>query len=326
MRDSSVPASVRIVEVGPRDGLQNEKTFVETEVKVALIRQLVDAGLTHIEATAFVSPKWVPQMADAAAVLRRVRTPVPLPAQDGAVSAPRVRYAALVPNEQGMRAALDVGCDEVAIFAAASETFSQRNIHCGIAESFARFRPVIEMANANGVAVRGYVSCVLGCPFEGEIAPAQVAAVSAQLYEMGCYEISLGDTIGVGTPYATQVMLDACLQHVPATSLVGHFHDTWGMAIANIYAALRLGIATFDSSVSGLGGCPYSPGATGNVATEDVVYLCEGLGITTGISLPKLIDAGAMISAALQRESASRVARAWQAQAQRKRQETTSDK
>jgi hydroxymethylglutaryl-CoA lyase len=318
MRDAALPAAVRIVEVGPRDGLQNEGTFVETDVKVALITQLVDAGLRHIEATAFVSPKWVAQMADAAAVMQRIKAHAKTRLDDGAVPSPSVRYAALVPNEQGMRAALDAGCDEVAIFAAASETFSQRNIHCSIAESFARFRPVIEMANANGVPVRGYVSCVLGCPFEGDIAPMQVAAVGAQLYEMGCYEISLGDTIGVGTPYATQVMLDACLQRLPAASLAGHFHDTWGMAVANIYAALRLGIATFDSSVSGLGGCPYSPGATGNVATEDIVYLCEGLGIATGIDLPKLVDAGATISAALKRAPASRVARAWQARRTRR--------
>ncbi|WP_347557813.1 hydroxymethylglutaryl-CoA lyase [Robbsia sp. KACC 23696] len=317
MRDPSLPSAVRIVEVGPRDGLQNEAAFVATDVKLALISQLVEAGLRHIEATAFVSPKWVPQMADAVEIMQRIRrqtTPArDLPVSDKGRGAATVRYAALVPNEKGMRAALDAGCDEVAVFAAASETFSQRNINCSIAESFTRFAPVIEMAKAHGVAVRGYVSCVLGCPFEGDIAPEQVAAVSAHLYEMGCYEVSLGDTIGVGTPYRTQIMLDACLQRLPTAALAGHFHDTWGMAAANIYAALRLGIATFDSSVSGLGGCPYSPGATGNVATEDVVYLCEGLGIDTGVSLARLVAAGAMISSVLQRTPASRVARAWHA-------------
>lgn len=298
MRDAHLPARARIVEVGPRDGLQNEPSFVSTDTKVELIERLLDAGVKYVEAASFVSPKWVPQMADGAQVLERIGH------RDG------VTLAALVPNLKGLEAALAARCEEVAVFAAASESFSQKNINCSIAESLERFAPVIEQARAAGVRVRGYVSCVLGCPFEGAVAPEQVASVAARLYELGCYEISLGDTIGAGTPRKTQAMLQACAQAIPLTALAGHFHDTWGMAIANVYAALQCGVATFDSSVSGIGGCPYSPGATGNVATEDVIYLCDELGIETGIDLQKLAQADAFISNALNRPTSSRVAQA----------------
>jgi hydroxymethylglutaryl-CoA lyase len=298
MREGAFPDRVKIVEVGPRDGLQNEASFVPTAIKVELIQRLVDAGVRWIEAAAFVSPKWVPQMADGAQVLRDIGR------RDGVV------FSALVPNLKGLDAALDAKCDEVAVFAAASETFSRKNINCSIAESLDRFVPVVENALTAGVRVRGYVSCVLGCPFEGAIDPQQVAAVAARLYRMGCHEISLGDTIGTGTPLKTRRMIEACAKDVPVEALAGHFHDTWGMAAANIYAALQAGVACFDSSVSGIGGCPYSPGATGNVATEDVVYLCHELGIGTGIDLAALIDAGSFISDALKRETSSSVARA----------------
>jgi hydroxymethylglutaryl-CoA lyase len=299
MRDAALmPARVRIVEVGPRDGLQNEPSPVSAEVKVGLIERLIDAGVTYVEAASFVSPKWVPQMADGADVLARIGR------REG------VTLAALVPNMKGLEAALQAGVEEVAVFAAASETFSQKNINCSIDESLARFAPVIAAAREADVRVRGYVSCVLGCPFEGAIDPHAVARVARRLFEMGCYEISLGDTIGAGTPHKTKALIDACMESVPVTALAGHFHDTWGMAIANVAAALARGVATFDSSVSGIGGCPYSPGATGNVATEDVVYLCEEMGIETGIDLYKLADAGAFISQALKRETSSRVARA----------------
>lgn len=298
MPDQQLPTRVKIVEVGPRDGLQNEPSFVPTATKVELIRRLVDAGVSCIEAAAFVSPRWVPQMADGARVLHEIDR------REGVV------FSALVPNLKGLEAALEGKCDEVAVFAAASETFSQKNINCSIAESIDRFAPVVERALRRGVPVRGYVSCVLGCPFEGEIDPLQVARVALRLYEMGCHEISLGDTIGKGTPAKTRRVIDACAGGVPVSALAGHFHDTWGMAAANVYAALQSGVATFDSSVSGIGGCPYSPGATGNVATEDVVYLCHELGIQTGIDLSDLIDAGAFISQALNRDTSSRVARA----------------
>ncbi|SAL32437.1 hydroxymethylglutaryl-CoA lyase [Caballeronia humi] len=299
MRDAALmPARVCIVEVGPRDGLQNEPSPVSAEVKVGLIERLIDAGVTYVEAASFDSPKWVPQMADGADVLARIGR------REG------VTLAALVPNMKGLEAALQAGVEEVAVFAAASETFSQKNINCSIDESLARFAPVIAAAREADVRVRGYVSCVLGCPFEGAIDPHAVARVARRLFEMGCYEISLGDTIGAGTPHKTKALIDACMESIPVTALAGHFHDTWGMAIANVAAALARGVATFDSSVSGIGGCPYSPGATGNVATEDVVYLCEGMGIETGIDLYKLADAGAFISQALKRETSSRVARA----------------
>ncbi|SAL01850.1 hydroxymethylglutaryl-CoA lyase [Caballeronia arationis] len=298
---TSLPERVRIVEVGPRDGLQNEPSLVSAEVKAQLIERLIDAGVRYIEAASFVSPKWVPQMADGASVLERV-----LPAARRSATT----LAALVPNMKGLEAALASHVDEIAVFAAASESFSRKNINCSIDESIARFEPVIAAARQANVRIRGYVSCVLGCPFEGEIAPDAVARVAARLFDLGCYEISLGDTIGAGTPSKTRAMLDACAAYVPVHALAGHFHDTWGMAAANVLAALQRGVATFDSSVSGIGGCPYSPGATGNVATEDIVYLCEGMGIATGIDLGRLADAGAFISRALGRETSSRVARA----------------
>ncbi|WP_250527447.1 hydroxymethylglutaryl-CoA lyase [Caballeronia sp. GAWG2-1] len=303
-----LPKRVRIVEVGPRDGLQNEPSPVSATVKAELIERLIDAGVRYVEAASFVSPKWVPQMADGAQVLERV---LPSARRTGTT------LAALVPNLKGLEAALAAHADEVAVFAAASESFSQKNINCSIDESIARFEPVIGAAREAGGRVRGYVSCVLGCPFEGEIAPEAVARVAKRLYDLGCYEISLGDTIGAGTPLKTQAMLDACAAQVPLQALAGHFHDTWGMGAANVLAALQRGVATFDSSVSGIGGCPYSPGATGNVATEDIVYLCEGMGMTTGIDLDKLADAGAFISAALGRATSSRVARALEGKRQR---------
>ena len=294
----SLPRQVRIVEVGPRDGLQNEREIVPTPIKLALIDKLADAGLTTIEAGAFVSPKWVPQMADSAAVLTGLRR------RSG------VSYPVLVPNRQGLEAALAAGVTEIAVFGAASETFSRRNINCSIAESLDRFRPVVELARQHGVKVRGYVSCALGCPYEGEIAPEKVAEVAGALYAMGCYEISLGDTIGVGTPGKTQRMLEAVTWQAPLDCLAGHYHDTYGQALANIYASLELGLATFDASVAGLGGCPYAAGASGNVATEDVIYLLNGLGIETGIDLDALVNAAAFISQALNRPPASKVARA----------------
>jgi hydroxymethylglutaryl-CoA lyase len=294
----ALPSKVRIVEVGPRDGLQNEKQTIPTTVKLELINRLAEAGLQSIEVGAFVSPKWVPQMADSAKVFAAIK------------KLPKVSYPVLTPNMQGFEAALAAGATEVSVFAAASETFSQKNTNCSIAESLERFRPIAEAAKAADIKLRGYVSCVLGCPYEGEIAPLAVADVAQALFEMGCYEISLGDTIGAGTPEKTKAMLEAVARRVPLKKLAGHFHDTWGMAIANIYAALQSGIAVFDSSIAGLGGCPYAPGATGNVATEDVVWLLQGCGIDCGVDLVALVDTGAWISAKLGRESASRVARA----------------
>lgn len=276
-------SGVRIVEVGPRDGLQNEKRIVPTEVKLDLIERLVAAGLRHIEATSFVSPKWVPQMADHAEVMRGLRPH------------PGVAYAVLTPNLKGFEAAVSAGAREVAVFAAASEGFSRRNINCSIAESIERFVPVLEAARAAGVKVRGYVSCVIACPYDGPVEPEAVAAVAARLKELGCYEISLGDTIGVGTPASVLRMLDAVARQVPADCLAGHYHDTYGMAIANIYASWQFGLRSFDSAVAGLGGCPYAKGATGNVATEEVVYLLEGLGCDTGIDLAALREIAAWI-------------------------------
>jgi len=289
---------VRIVEVGPRDGLQNEKQTVATEAKVALIGMLADAGLKTIEATAFVSPKWVPQMADQAELMRA------LPRREG------VSYSVLVPNLKGFEAALAAGATEVAVFAAASETFSQKNINCTIAESLDRFAPVFAAAHAAAVRVRGYVSCVLGCPYEGAVDPGRVADVAGKLFAAGCYEISLGDTIGVGTPNRTKEVLAVVSQRVPVASLAGHFHDTYGQALANIYAAMEVGVRVFDSSVSGLGGCPYAPGAAGNVATEDLVYMLNGMGVETGVDLDRLIAAGAFVCEKLRRETQSRVAKA----------------
>src|SRR5450631_2262232 len=293
-----LPQHVRIVEVGPRDGLQNEKAIVPTEVKVGLIDRLTDAGLMAIEATAFVSPKWVPQMADNASVMARIRRK------------PGVRYPVLTPNLKGFEAALAAGCDEVAVFATASESFSMKNINCSIAESLDRMRQVADAARDNNVRVRGYVSCVLGCPYEGDVAPQRVREVAAALHAMGCYEISLGDTIGTGTPGKTRALIATVAAAVPAENLAGHFHDTYGQALANVYAALESGIATFDCSVSGLGGCPYAKGATGNIATEDVLYLLDGLAINTGIDMTRLRIAGQFISDFLGREPISRVARA----------------
>ncbi|RJF77233.1 hydroxymethylglutaryl-CoA lyase [Azospirillum cavernae] len=294
----ALPAFVRMVEVGPRDGLQNEKTIVPTTVKIALVEKLADAGLSVIEAGSFVSPKWVPQMGDSAEVFA------------GLARKPGVRYAALTPNLKGLEGALAAKADEVAVFGAASESFSQKNINCSIAESLDRFAPVMEQAKAAGVPVRGYVSCVLGCPYEGEIAPSAVAEVAARLYAMGCYEISLGDTIGTGTPAKAQAMIAAVAARVPMDKIAVHFHDTYGQALANLYAALTMGVAVVDSSVAGLGGCPYAKGASGNVASEDVLYMLNGLGIETGVDLDRLIAAGAFISDALGRPTASKVARA----------------
>jgi hydroxymethylglutaryl-CoA lyase len=293
-----MPTRVRLVEVGPRDGLQNESAIVATDVKLELIRRLADSGLTYIEATAFVSHRRVPQMADHDAVMRGV------PRRSG------LTYSALTPNLQGFEAALAAGADEVAVFGAASETFSQKNIHCSIAESLQRFEQVMAAARERAIPVRGYVSCVLGCPYEGAIAPAAVAAVAGALYEMGCHEISLGDTIGVGTPGHTAAMIDAVARRVPIEHLAGHFHDTYGQALANVYAAMQLGVAVFDASVAGLGGCPYAPGASGNVATEDLLYMLDGLGIDTGVRLDALLAADRYICEALQRPTRSRVAQA----------------
>lgn len=294
----NLPRRVRIVEMGPRDGLQNEKQEVATAVKLELIERLADAGLPAIEATAFVSPKWIPQMADHTEVLERIRRK------------PGVSYPVLTPNLKGFEAARAAGAAEVAVFAAASEAFSRRNINCSIAESLERFRPVTEAARDAGIKVRGYVSCVLGCPYEGEVAPQKVAEVAGALHELGCYEVSLGDTIGVGTPRKTQAMIEACARRVPIARLAGHYHDTYGQALANIYASLELGVATFDSSVAGLGGCPYAAGATGNVATEDVVYMMNGLDIETGVDLARLVEIGQWISGVLGREPATRAGRA----------------
>ena len=294
----NLPTRVRIVEMGPRDGLQNEKQIVSTEIKVELIARLGAAGLPAIEAASFVSPRWVPQMGDAAEVMARIER------------LPGVSYPVLTPNLQGFEAALAAGATEVAVFGAASESFSRKNINCSIAESLVRFEPVVVAAQAAGVRVRGYVSCVLGCPYEGEISPEAVAGVAATLFEMGCYEVSLGDTIGAGTPGKTRRMLDAVARRVPVDKLAGHYHDTYGQAVANVYASLEAGVACFDSAVAGLGGCPYAPGASGNVATEDVVYMLDGLGIETGISLDALVDTAGWISERLGRPPASKVARA----------------
>jgi hydroxymethylglutaryl-CoA lyase len=292
------PKSVRMVEVGPRDGLQNEAKTVPTAIKVQLIESLADAGLTAIEAGAFVSPKWVPQMADTAAVLAGIKR------------RPGIRYPVLVPNMKGFEAAVASGCDEIAIFGAASETFSQKNINCSITESLERFAPVAAAARAAGMRVRGYVSCVLGCPYEGEVAPAAVAEVSAKLLALGCYEVSLGDTIGVGTPAKAVAMVEAVAEKIPRDRLAVHLHDTYGQALANILACLERGISVVDSSVAGLGGCPYARGASGNVASEDVLYLLNGLGISTGVNLDKLADSGGLICDYLGRSPASKVAQA----------------
>ncbi len=294
----SLPSHVRLVEVGPRDGLQNEAQPISVADKVQLVDALSAAGLSYIEVGSFVSPKWVPQMAGSAEVFAQIQRK------------PGVTYGALAPNLRGFEDALAAGVKEVAVFAAASEAFSQRNINCSISDSLERFAPIMTAAKQHGVSVRGYVSCVLGCPYEGDVAPEQVAAVARELYAMGCYEVSLGDTIGTGTAGATRRLFEVVGAQVPRDKLAGHFHDTYGQAIANVYASLLEGINVFDSSIAGLGGCPYAKGASGNVATEDVLYLLNGLGIETGIDLERLIDAGRQISHVLGRPSGSRVAKA----------------
>ena len=294
----SLPEKVRLVEVGPRDGLQNEAQPISVADKVRLVDALSAAGLSYIEVGSFVSPKWVPQMAGSADVFAQIQRK------------PGVTYGALAPNLRGFEDALAAGVKEVAVFAAASEAFSQRNINCSISESLERFAPILAAARQHGISVRGYVSCVLGCPYEGEIAPEQVAAVARELYAMGCYEVSLGDTIGTGTAGTTRRLFEVVGAQVPRDKLAGHFHDTYGQAIANIYAGLLEGITVFDSSIAGLGGCPYAKGASGNVATEDVLYLLNGLGIDTGIDLDALIRAGLQISHVLGRPTGSRVAKA----------------
>lgn len=294
--------AVRIVEVGPRDGLQNEKQTVTTATKLELIGRLATAGLRDIEATSFVSPKWVPQMADHLAILAGLHDLPPTPQP--------VNYPVLAPNMKGYEAAVAAGAKEVAVFAAASEAFSQKNINCSIAESLARFEPVFEAAKRDGVKVRGYLSCVIACPYEGPVAPRQVADVAQRLFALGSYEVSLGDTIGTGTPATVQRMLEAVAAHIPVAQLAGHYHDTYGMGVANVHASYQFGLRSFDSSIAGLGGCPYAKGATGNVATEDVVYLLHGLGAHTGIDLDALVDTGAWISEVLGRSSQSRVGRA----------------
>jgi len=289
---------VRIVEVGARDGLQNEKTLLPADVKIALIDRLSSTGLKTIEATSFVSPKWVPQLADAAAVFRGIR------------KVPGVSYPVLVPNEQGYVRAREAGATEIAIFTAASEAFNRKNINASIDESIERFVPVIEHAQADEVKVRGYVSTVLGCPYQGEVPISDVVRVARRLYQLGCYEISLGDTIGVGTPAQARAMLHAVAQEVPIEALAVHFHDTYGQALANILACLEEGVRVLDCSVSGTGGCPYAKGATGNVASEDVVYMLHGMGMHTGIDLDMLVATGAWLAAQLHKETASRVTRA----------------
>jgi hydroxymethylglutaryl-CoA lyase len=290
----TLPTQVKVVEVGPRDGLQNEAKPVALETKVTLIDLLSETGLRAIEAGAFVSPKWVPQMANSAEVFQRIK------------QKPDVSYPMLVPNVKGLEMALAAGVQEIAVFGAASESFSQRNINCSIDESLERFARVCDMAQSAGLKVRGYVSCVLGCPYEGEIAPEAVARVARALVGLGCYEVSLGDTIGTGTPLKAQRMIEAVAQEVDVRHLAAHFHDTYGQALANLLAVLQTGVAVVDASVSGLGGCPYAPGASGNVATEDVVYMLHGLGIETGIDLDKLAEAGAFISQALDRRPGSK--------------------
>jgi hydroxymethylglutaryl-CoA lyase len=294
----ALPASVRIVEVGPRDGLQNEKAIIPTAAKIELVDRLSATGLRTIEATSFVSPKWVPQLADAAEVYAGIRR------------RPGVRYPVLVPNEQGYERARAAGADEIAVFTAASEAFNKANVNATIDESLARFAPVLARARADGIPVRGYVSTVLGCPYQGEVPVADVVRVAKALHAMGCYEISLGDTIGVGTPGKARAMLRAVAGAVPMPALAVHFHDTYGQALANILACLEEGVAVVDAAVSGTGGCPYAKGATGNVASEDVAYMLHGMGIATGIDLAALSDTGRWLAALLGRETGSKVTRA----------------
>ncbi|MEK1971891.1 hydroxymethylglutaryl-CoA lyase [Vibrio parahaemolyticus] len=293
----TLPTNVTIVEVGPRDGLQNESP-VSTRTKIRLIDLLSDTGLSHIEAGSFVSPKWVPQMADSKEVMQNITRRA------------SVTYSVLTPNLQGLEQALDAGANQVAIFTSASEGFCQHNINCSITESLKRFEPLMVQADKYHVPVRGYLSCVVDCPYDGATSPTQVANISQALIELGCYEVSLGDTIGTGTPNRVKEMLESVLASIPNQRLAVHFHDTWGQALANIYQALSMGINTVDSSVAGLGGCPYAHGASGNVATEDVLYLCQGLGIETGVDLELLAKAGWMISDELQRQPTSKVSQA----------------
>ena len=292
------PSRVQIVDVGPRDGLQNEKQLIPATTKVELVHRLQDAGLTEIEVTSFVSPKWVPQMGDNAQVMAGVQRK------------PGVRYSVLTPNLKGFEAAVLSRPDEIVVFGAASEAFSQKNINCSIAESIERFAPVVEAAMAAGIAVRGAMSCTVGCPYEGDIAPARVAYLAGLFKGIGVQRVDVADTIGVGTPRKVQAALEAALQHYSVDAVSGHFHDTYGQALANTLAAMELGVWNFQSSIAGLGGCPYAKGATGNVATEDLVYLLHGMGIETGIDLDKLLDAGAFISDVLGRKPNSRAANA----------------
>jgi hydroxymethylglutaryl-CoA lyase len=292
------PKRVKLVEMGPRDGLQNEPGTVSTDVKVELVNRLSDAGFASIETGSFVSPKWVPQMADTAEVMARIRRK------------PGVSYPVLVPNMKGLEGALAAKAGEIAVFAAATEAFSKRNTNCSIAESFERFEPVCRTALDNGLRVRGYVSVVLGCPYEGEVKPEAVADVSKRLLELGCYEVSLGDTIGTGTAAKAQRMVEIVARQIPVEKIAGHFHDTYGQSLANIVATMEMGVATFDSSVAGLGGCPYAKGATGNVASEDVLYLLDGLGIHTGVDMARLLDAADFICTQLKRPTISRAGRA----------------
>ena len=294
----SYPEQVKIVEVGPRDGLQNESVTVPAEVKVALVEKLADAGLSVIEAGAFVSPKWVPQMATSGEVFKQIE------------KLAGVSYPMLVPNLKGLELAHAVGVQEIALFAAATETFSQKNTNCSIEQSIERFNAVIERAQDLGIKVRGYVSCVLGCPYEGEVSPDTVLMITQKLFDKGCYEVSLGDTIGVGTAGQAQALVELLARQVPVQQLAAHFHDTYGQALANIHAVMQCGISVIDSSVAGLGGCPYAKGATGNVATEDVVYMLHGMGIETGVDMDALLDAGRFISEFLGREPVSRAATA----------------
>lgn len=296
---NNLPAQVKIVEVGPRDGLQNETTPISADDKIILIEKLSNAGIQYIESGSFVSPKWVPQMATSTEVFEKLNRKN------------NVTYAALTPNMRGFEAAMAVNASEVAIFGAASESFSQKNINCSIEESLQRFVPIMAAAKSANIQVRGYVSCVLGCPYEGDINPEQVAKVAEQLYQMGCYEISLGDTIGVGTPANVTKMIQAVSACVPIDKLAVHFHDTYGQALTNIYAALQMGIKVVDSAIAGLGGCPYAKGASGNVATEDVVYMLNGLGIRTSINFNKLLDAGWFISERLGKAPISKVSNAY---------------
>tara|TARA_B100000029_G_scaffold501832_1_gene576052 strand:+ start:85 stop:972 length:888 start_codon:yes stop_codon:yes gene_type:complete len=293
-----IPKKIQIVEVGPRDGLQNEKDWVPTKTKISLIEKLADTGLTKIEVTSFVSPKWVPQLKDAHQVYMGIKR------------VPCVSYPVLTPNMKGFARAIEADAKEIAVFCAASEAFSQNNTNCSIEESINRFRPVLEEAKKNNILVRGYISCVLGCPYQGNVPVEDVVNLAAKMTEMGCFQISLGDTIGAGTPIQAKIVVQKVLEKVPVSKLALHFHDTRGQALANIYACLELGVSVIDASIAGLGGCPYAKGATGNVATEDVVFMLHGMNIETGIDLNKLIDTGRFISSVLGRLPQSRVSAA----------------